>query len=139
MKLRNQIFGLLFVCGLIPLSTAFFYASWHSHTATERLIFQSAQNRLALAAEDLSGYFDARKAEVNLLSLNENVRAMKFINMRPYLMNALQATHQHYEKFIVGDINGHFYNTAGGNAHMGLLRTFNDKQPNAKPDRKSVV
>ena len=133
MKLRNQILTALFLSGLLPLAIAFIYAIWHSSATTNELTLNAAEKRLEVVAEKLSGYFDARRAEIEILSRTSVVQSMQFTEMRPYLIETLKAKKEHYEKFIIGRSDGSFHNTSGGNPHLNLLRTFNDSSPDAKP------
>lgn len=109
------------------------YASWSSYNTVDQYVVQNAKSRLAYTSAKLAKFFAARQAEVDLISIHPDVRTMNFMVMRPYLMDALNNSTKYYEKLIVGDQKGQFYNTSGGNKHMGLLRTFNDKKPSAKP------
>ena len=133
MKLKNQILIALIISGLLPLAIAFLYAIWHSSRITNELSLKAAEERLEIATEKLSSYFNNRLVEIEMLSRNPQVRSMDFKAMRPYLMQNLEIKSQHYEKFIIGERDGSFYNTAGGNPHIQMLRTFNDKSPVAKP------
>ncbi len=83
-------------------------------------------------ASNLSSFFAIRMAEVAALSESSNVKSMDFSAMRPFLIEELQRLDPVYEKFIVGHPAGHFNNTSGGNPHQQWLRTFDDKDPNAK-------
>jgi len=133
MKLRNQILGSLIISGLVPLAVAFIYAILHSSNTTNHLVLETADNRLSVAAQTLAGYFEARQSEIELLATQPNVRSMDFMAMRPILMSALDTKNGIYEKFIVGRADGSFHNTAGGNPHVEMLRTFDDGAENAKP------
>ena len=133
MKLRSQILTALIFSGLFPLATAFVYAIWHSSSTTNELILSEAEQRLEVVSEKLSAYFDARLAEIDVIASNADVQSMDFKKMRPYLMGMLNNKKQHYEKFIVGHDDGTFNNTSGGNPHVQMLRTFNDKSADAKP------
>ena len=133
MKLRNQILTALFLSGLLPLAIAFIYAIWHSSAITHELTLDAAEKRLEVVAEKLSGYFDARRAEIEIISRTSVVQSMEFSEMQPYLLQTLQDNKEHYEKFIIGRSDGSFHNTSGGNPHVNLLRTFNDSSPDAKP------
>jgi PAS domain S-box-containing protein len=133
MKLRNQILITLIISGLLPLALAYFYAIWHSSKITTELTLKTAEERLEVVAEKLSAYFEARLAEIDILASNPLVQSMDFPTMRPFLMRTLDQKKQHYEKFIIGHHDGTFNNTAGGNPHVNMLRTFNDKSPDAKP------
>ena len=133
MKLRNQILTALFISGLLPLAIAFIYAIWHSSVITNNLTLDAAEKRLEVVAEKLSGYFDARRSEIEIIASTEVVQNMQFSEMRPYLLQILDVKKEHYEKFIIGRNDGTFHNTSGGNPHQNLLRTFNDNSPTAKP------
>jgi len=133
MKLKNQILIALFISGLFPLAIAFIYAIWHSSVITKELSLDTADQRLEVTAEKLSAYFNSRLIEIEMLARNPQVQRMDFSIMRPYLMQNLQFKKQHYEKFIVGHTDGSFHNTAGGNPHLKMLRTSDDKSASAKP------
>lgn len=133
MKLRNQILTALILSGLLPLAIAFLYAIWHSSNITSKLSLDTAEERLEVAAEKLSAYFESRLVEIEILSRNTQVRNMDFQLMRPYLIENLEYKNKYYEKFIIGRTDGSFHNTAGGNPHNNMLRTFDDKSKNAKP------
>jgi len=137
MKLKHQIFTALVISGLLPLIFAFTYAIWHSSQTTSQLSLQAAEERLSLVAEQLSAYFENRLIEVDMIARNPLLQNMDFIEMRPFLMQNLKLKNQYYEKFIIGHTNGHFNNTAGGNPHLKMLRTFNDSSPEARP--KSIM
>ena len=133
MKLRSQILSILIISGLLPLALAFIYAIWYSSNITSELTLNAADQKLESASEKISAYFDSRLAEIEMISHHPLVSSMNFPEMRPYLVNTLELKKPHYEKFIVGRDDGSFHNTAGGNPHVNMLRTFNDKQQNAKP------
>jgi len=133
MKLRSQILSILILSGLLPLALAFAYAIWYSSNLTSELTLNAAEQKLETASEKISAYFDSRLAEVELISHHPLVSNMNFPAMRPYLLDTLELKKSHYEKFIVGRADGSFHNTAGGNPHVNMLRTFNDKQKDAKP------
>jgi len=133
MKLRSQILSILIISGLLPLALAFAYAIWYSSNIASELTLSAAEQKLETASEKISAYFDSRMAEVEMISHNPLVSSMKFTDMKPYLINTLELKKPHYEKFIIGRSDGTFHNTAGGNPHVNMLRTFNDKQKDAKP------
>jgi len=133
MKLRSQILSILIISGLLPLALAFAYAIWYSSNITSELALNAAEQKLETASEKLSAYFDSRLAEVEMISHHPLVVSMNFPAMRPYLLETLALKQAHYEKFIIGRKDGSFHNTAGGNPYVNMLRTFNDKQKDAKP------
>jgi len=133
MKLRNQILSILIISGLLPLALAFAYAIWYSSDITSELTLSAAEQKLETASEKLSSYFDSRLAEVEMISHHPLVISMNFSAMQPYLAEILDLKKPHYEKFIIGRSDGTFHNTAGGNPHVSMLRTFNDNQKEAKP------
>lgn len=133
MKLKNQILIILVISGFFPLVIAYIYTIWYSSSITEQLTLETAEKRLEVSAEKLSSFFNARLAEIDILAQNPLVKSMDFNAMRPYLINNLAHKKQHYEKFIVGRSDGTFHNTSGGNPDVNMLRTFDDKSPDAKP------
>jgi len=133
MKLKNQILFVLVISGFLPLVIAYIYTIWYSSSITEQLTLEAAEERLEVAAEKLSSFFNARLIEIDVYAKNPLVKSMDFNAMRPYLLNNLAQKKQHYEKFIVGRSDGTFHNTSGGNPDVNMLRTFNDKSPESKP------
>lgn len=133
MKLHNQILFALIISGLIPLGAAFAYAIWYSSDLINNLALETAEERLEIVSEKLSSYFDARLAEVEMLASTPSVQSMDFKKARPQLIQALDIKKEHYEKFILAHEDGTFHNTSGGNPHLNMLRTSNDKSSSAKP------
>lgn len=137
MKLRHQIFRTLVLSGIVPLVIAFVYAIWHGSNTTSQLVLDAAESKLAVSAEKLSGYLNARRVEIELLANHDAVRSMNFLAMRPHLISSLYNKQQYFEKFIIGRADGSFHNTAGGNPDVDMLRTFDDNLKGAKP--KSIT
>jgi len=118
---------------LVPLAIAMGLALLHSTKQTTSITLEVAQGRLDTAAQKLSRYFSERTAELSAYSQTEQIKTMDFKKMRPFLISELARHKNIYEKFIVGTPEGYFYNTSGGNPNVRGLRTFNDKEANAKP------
>ena len=133
MKIRAKFTLSMFLTAMLSLVVSMGLALWHSTQYTTKLTLESAQGRLDTAAQTLSLFFSQRIAEVSTYSQMAVMKSMDFPRIRPFLMAELQRHEATYEKYILGTPEGHFYNTSGGNPNMGGLRTFNDKDPNAKP------
>lgn len=137
MKLRTKLSLTFIVLSLVPLIMALVISLIHSSRLAQRLSIDTAQATINTTAEELNGYMLSRKNEMLMLAHSSVVKSMDFNKMRPYLMSEKKRLAGTFEKFIVGRPNGHFHNTSGGNVHKELLRTFNDKDPSAKP--KSIA
>lgn len=133
MLIRNQITTSMLLTAMLPLAISIGLALWHGTNQTKKLTLDSAQGRLDTAAEKLSLFFSKRIAEVSTYSQTSRMKSMDFPEIRPFLMSELSRHGNVYEKFILGTPEGYFYNTSGGNPGVGGLRTFNDRDPNAKP------
>lgn len=133
MKIRTKFTLSMFLTAMLPLVISMGLALWHSTEQTTKLTLESAQGRLDTAAQTLSLFFSQRIAEVSTYSQTAMLKSMDFPQIRPFLMAELQRHETTYEKYILGTPEGFFYNTSGGNPYVKGLRTFNDKDPNAKP------
>ena len=133
MHIRRQITISMLLTAMLPLAISIGLALWHGTNQTKKLTLETAQGRLDTAAEKLSLFFSKRIAEVSTYSQTSAMKSMKFPEIRPFLMSELSRHENIYEKFILGTPEGYFYNTSGGNPDAGGLRTFNDRDPNAKP------
>ncbi len=111
-------------------------ALFHSLNQAQKLQIESMLLSIETSAESMSQYFTQRISEISFYSEHKDVRSMDFNKMRPFLMQQHGQHSDVYEKFIVGTKVGYFYNTAGGNPHQQMLRTFNDSDPQAK--RKNI-
>jgi len=136
-KIKIKLSLIFILLSLVPLLVALVTSLWHSSQQAHKLSVEYAQSTINTAAEKLNGYFLSRKKEMLMLANSPAVRSMNFPKMRPYLLTEKNRSAGIYEKFILGRLNGHFHNTSGGNRYQEMLRTFNDKDPNAKP--KSIA
>jgi diguanylate cyclase (GGDEF)-like protein/PAS domain S-box-containing protein len=123
----------MLIVASVPLVLAMSVALWQSSNQTHALTIDIVQGYLEAGAKDLSGFFSARKSEINAYAHAPLLKSMDFQSIRPFLIDELARHGGTYEKFILGTANGNFYNTAGGNRSAGGLRTFDDMDPNAKP------
>jgi diguanylate cyclase (GGDEF)-like protein/PAS domain S-box-containing protein len=133
MKLRPKLTTYLLVIASVPLVLAMSVALWQSSSQTHALTIDIVQGYLDAGANNLSGYFSARKSEISAYARSPLLKSMDFQSIRPFLVDELGRHGDTYEKFILGTENGNFYNTAGGNPSLGGLRTFDDMDPTARP------
>lgn len=132
-QIRNKITTYMLFTAMIPLMISMGLALWNSTHQTTKLSIEVTQGHLETAAEKLSSFFSSRIAEVSAYSQTSTLKTMNFPTIRPLLMSELKRQENIYEKFILGTPEGYFYNTSGGNPHVRGLRTFNDRDPLAKP------
>ncbi len=137
MKFSTRIGVFTLIASLIPLCIAIGLSLWLSTTQTINLTINSVEGELAARGEQLNGFFRARQSEIGLLASLPLLKDSPFEQSLPYLKQELLRQPNTFEKFILGDRNGHFLNTAGGNPHQGMLRTFNDSNPLSRP--KSIA
>ena len=133
MKLRPKFVSYMLIVASVPLVVAMSVALWQSSSQTHALAIDIVQGYLDAGANDLSGFFSARKSEISAYARSPLLTSMDFQSIRPFLNDELTRHGGTYEKFILGPANGNFYNTAGGNAALGGLRTFDDLDPDANP------
>lgn len=133
MRLKARLTLVFFLSSLLPLLIVFVVVISHSSQQARRFSLDAAQAKSKNVAAVFEQYFVAKVAEVTLMSQDPRVKSMDFASMRSYLIaEKFRQTHS-FEKFIVGTLEGTFYNTEGGNPYQGLRRTFDDKSPSAKP------
>ncbi|MFY8299055.1 ATP-binding protein [Pseudoalteromonas sp. SS15] len=133
MRLKARLTLVFFLSSLLPLLVVFVVVISHSSQQARRFSLDAAQAKSQNVAAVFEQYFVEKVAEVALMSQDPRVKSMDFASMRSYLIaEKFRQTHS-FEKFIVGTLEGNFYNTEGGNPYQGLLRTFDDKSPTAQP------
>ncbi|WP_250656165.1 hybrid sensor histidine kinase/response regulator [Alkalimarinus coralli] len=137
MKFSTRIGLFTLIASLIPLCLAIGLSLWISSSQTIKLTLNSVQGELDAQAETLNGFFRERQSEISLLASLPAIKNSPFESSLPYLKQELSRQPNTFEKFILGDNKGHFLNTAGGNPHQGMLRTFNDDDPLSRP--KSIA
>ncbi|OHU93620.1 hypothetical protein BIW53_19990 [Pseudoalteromonas byunsanensis] len=120
-------------CALLPLLVMFALAMTQSIEQAKQLRVVAAKAEVHSAAMIFERYFSERKAELSTMVNDERVQSMDFAQMKGYLNDALIRSQGIYEKFILGELDGRFYNTRGGNPAQGMIRTFDDTNPQAEP------
>ncbi len=109
------------------------FSLWTLEQARQQSILENLVSRTDLASSYLSDKYSATKREVELYAQIPQVRNMDMVPVLDFLRIEIERHKGRYEKFIVGDLEGHFYNTSGGNPHQGFRRTFDDSSQLAKP------
>ena len=133
MKLKPKFVLSFLLIATFPLLISMGVTLVQSTNQTRSMTLDIVQGNLEAGAANLSGYFDSRKAEIAAYAQSPLFKTMDFNQISPFLHSELARHNGIYEKFILGTTKGHFYNTSGGNPGQGGLRTFNDKDPSAKP------
>jgi hypothetical protein len=133
MKLKAKLMVALLAVALLPLIGAMVVTLANNSEATHRIYVDLVESQVQASAERLNAYFEKRKRELSIYASAPLIQSMDFLAMQDYLKSELERHSGTYEKFIVGRDNGYFHNTSGGNADVEMLRTFNDKDPQAKP------
>lgn len=109
------------------------FSLWTLEQARQQSILDNLISRTDLASSHLSDRFTATRREVELYAQIPQVKAMDTLPVLAFLKKEISRHKGRYEKFIIGDLEGHFYNTSGGNPHQNFRRTFDDALPLAKP------
>ena len=123
----------MLVVSVLPVLIVSAISIKHVVEQAESLTLEKAQGYVKGGSLELSEFFSSRKSEIRTYANAKLLQTLDFNLIGPYLLGELDKNSFAYEKFIFGLPNGHFYNTAGGNVWQAGLRTFNDKDPEAKP------
>jgi len=135
--IRAKITASLILAAVIPLVSAMFIAIRHSTDHSKARTINVVQSQLETESQSLLGFLHSRMSEIDTMAATPLLQSMDWNQIDPWLRARRETTSGIWEKFILGDPGGHFYNTAGGNPSAGGLRTFDDKDPSAKP--KSIA
>ncbi|UZE96077.1 hybrid sensor histidine kinase/response regulator [Alkalimarinus alittae] len=133
MKFSTRIGSFTLIASLIPLCLAIGLSLWLTSSHTIKLTLSSVEGELASRSEQLNGFFRERQSEISLLASLPLLKNESFEQSLPYLQQELLRQPNIFEKFILGDANGYFRNTSGGNPHQTMLRTFDDSNPTSQP------
>ena len=93
----------------VPLVLAMSVALWQSSNQTHALTIDIVQGYLEAGANDLSGFFSARKSEINAYAHSPLIKSMDFPSIRPLLIDELTRHGGTYENFILGTADGNFF------------------------------
>ena len=137
MKLFTKILILTFSLSLIPavILTAVFLDK--SQEALRTQLISAGNVAVHSVSDQFSDCFINRKKIVETLSHTKVLKSMDWSEIDPYLKSEEESLNGMFEKFILGRPDSSFHNTKGGDPAVGGLRTFNDRDPNAKP--KSII
>jgi|GEM_PF-5845876 len=133
MKIRAKITSSLILAAVIPLASAMFIAIRHSTSYSKDATVKTVESRLDAQAATLHTFLHSRMSEIDAMAASPLLETMDWDQIGPWLRDRRETTSDVWEKFILGDPDGNFYNTAGGNPGAGGLRTFDDSDPEAKP------
>jgi PAS domain S-box-containing protein len=132
-KFRDQLLLTLLLVGLAPSILIAIETYYHNAEQVQGFSIESAQNKLSAIASNLSSELSEAEKYVALYARNPKIQSMQYDQFMPTLKSELFFLKPKYEKFIVGQTNGHFYNTSGANLLQGGIRTFDDKSAISKP------
>ena len=129
MKLHSRFTIFILLSALVPLLMAMgsfvFYILQYSGKQTVNL----AAANLHIGAGQISSFLSGRVSEIETYSSIPVIKTMNFKKIDTYLKKELALHSDIYEKFIIGNRDGNFYNTSGGNPFKYGLRTFKDTYP----------
>jgi signal transduction histidine kinase len=109
----------------VPLTLSFVISVYHTGDQAREASIRLAEAQMQKNAEVLSNYFQEALLQVESLSVHPAIQSMDYHNFDSFLKKRLKASNS-FEKFIVADAEGHFFNTAGGNLYRNGYRTFDD-------------
>lgn len=133
LKLVNKISALISIASLAPVALVLSFSLWTLEEARQQSILDNLVSRTDLASSYLSDQYSATRREVELYAQIPQVKSMDMLSILAFLKDEIVRHEGRYEKFIIGDLEGHFYNTRGGNPEQSFRRTFDDTSPLAKP------
>ena len=79
----------MLIIASIPLVLAMSVALWQSSNQTHALTIDIVQGYLEAGAKDLSGFFSARKSEIDAYAHTPLLKSMDFQSIRPFLIDEL--------------------------------------------------
>ena len=133
MKLVNKLLILISIASLAPVALVLSFSLWTLEQARQQSILENLVSRTDLASSYLSDRYSATRREVELYAQIPQVKNMDLLPVLGFLKKEIKRHQGRYEKFIIGDLKGFFYNTSGGNPSQNFRRTFDDTSPLAKP------
>jgi diguanylate cyclase (GGDEF)-like protein len=133
LKLVNKILTLISIASLAPVALVLSFSLWTLEQARQQSILDNLVSRTDLASSYLSDRYSATRREVELYAQIPQVKGMDIKPALNFLKKEIKRHQGRYEKFIIGDLKGYFYNTRGGNPSQNFRRTFDDTSPLAKP------
>ncbi|CAH9064504.1 Sensor histidine kinase RcsC [Pseudoalteromonas holothuriae] len=137
MRLKSRLISVFLFCSLLPLLFVFALTINHTSSQAKQLSVKAIQAQVQNGAMVFDRYFSQRKAELAVMASDLRVQSMQFSQMQDYLAAHKARSNGVYEKFIIGELDGSFYNTEGGNPAQDLRRTFDDNDPNSP--RKNIM
>lgn len=132
MRLKTKFSLLLPALVLLPIAMTLLLGLPPLYKQQRDSAIEQTERYLQLAALQLSSEFLSVQREVQVYAHSNILRSMDYQRFSPFLKAEKQRQTGRFEKFIVGTLDGSFYNTEGGNLHQGGLRTFDDGDPEAK-------
>jgi diguanylate cyclase (GGDEF)-like protein len=132
LKLVNKISALITIASLAPVALVMTFSLWTLETARQQSILDNLVSRTDLAASYLADKYSTTRREVEVYAQIPQLKNMDILPVLAFFRNEIARHKGRYEKFIVGDLEGHFYNTSGGNPKQKFRRTFDDSLPLAK-------
>lgn len=104
----------------------------HNSDQVRSYSIEHSRTRLKNVAQSLSQQFIEAQKLTQIYARDSRVKSMEFSKFMPFLESELGYLAPDYEKFIVGKMNGEFYNTSGANLYQGGIRTFDDNSSTSK-------
>ena len=131
--LRSRLLITLLLAGLIPAMIISYQTFTHYTDQVKSYSIESSRTRLKGIAQSLSHHLEEAQKLTQIYARDSRVKSMEFEKFMPFLESELGYLAPDYEKFIVGKMNGEFYNTSGANLYQGGIRTFDDNSATSKP------
>jgi len=132
MRLQRKLSIVLPVMVLLPVVASLLLTLPALLKQQRNTALEQTERFLQQAANQLASDFSAIKREVSVYSHSETLREMDSQRFAPFLVAEKKRHNDRFEKFIVGTLDGSFYDTEGANPSLGGLRSFDDNDPNAQ-------
>lgn len=133
LSLRGRLLTTLLLAGLIPAMIISYQTFVHNSEQVKSYSIESSKTKLKSVAQSLTHSLNEAKKLTKIYARDSRVQSMDYAEFMPFLKSELGYLTPEYEKFIVGKLNGEFFNTAGANLLQGGIRTFDDKSAASKP------
>ncbi|MDN3637226.1 PAS domain-containing protein [Simiduia curdlanivorans] len=133
MKIKHKLSALLSLLLLVSTTAVIVLAlSWASENFKQNAL-NDIRSALELSSQQLKSELSVVNQSLDIYIHSREVQSGDPSIFLPYLQGEIKRQQPHFEKFIYGLPNGTFYNTAGGNPHLGMLRSFDDDNAKAPP------
>jgi len=132
-NIRQKLLFSILLASILPIITAFWLTLNVKEQEMKENIITNVQYSLAISAQRVAHFFSQRQLEISLYAASTSARQLPLSKLKDFFTIELERQNKFYEKFIIGTLAGHFYNTAGGNPYFNGLQTFDNNSRETQP------